>query len=125
MRALTSVTKKINLLTNDEDLRQELWLYYLEGNPFDTLSEHFNVLKRRIPEQKSIDRIAYDLIKSPLSDNTAKTLQYLTELEKSIILMLLLDRDLSDISKEKNISEIKVQQMVNNIKRNSNWNRIE
>jgi hypothetical protein len=32
----------INELTEDEDLRQELWLYLLEGNSVFTLVDHFH-----------------------------------------------------------------------------------
>lgn len=34
-RILGYMTQEINRLTSDEDIRQELWLYFLEGNsPF-------------------------------------------------------------------------------------------
>jgi hypothetical protein len=34
--------RTINNLTEDEDVRQELWLYILEGNSFFTLTEYFH-----------------------------------------------------------------------------------
>ena len=34
--------RTINGLTEDEDLRQELWLYLLEGNSVFTLVDHFH-----------------------------------------------------------------------------------
>ena len=36
--------RTINKLTNDEDIRQELWLYLLEGNSVFTLVEHFHTI---------------------------------------------------------------------------------
>ena len=36
--------RKINSLTEDEDLRQELWLYILEGNSPFTLNEFYQKL---------------------------------------------------------------------------------
>ena len=34
------IAREIQNLTNDEDLRQELWIYILEGNSFFTLKEY-------------------------------------------------------------------------------------
>ena len=34
--------RTINTLTKDEDLRQELWLYLLEGNSVFTLVDYFH-----------------------------------------------------------------------------------
>ena len=36
------IQRTINNLTEDEDVRQELWLYILEGNSVFTLTEHFH-----------------------------------------------------------------------------------
>lgn len=38
------VMTEINRLTNDEDLRQELWLFFLEGNSPFLFKEHLNKL---------------------------------------------------------------------------------
>lgn len=35
------LARTINELTNDEDVRQELWLYLLEGNSVFTIKDHF------------------------------------------------------------------------------------
>lgn len=44
-RILGWVAQEINRLTNDEDLRQELWLYFLEGNSPFTLELKLNSMK--------------------------------------------------------------------------------
>jgi len=37
--------RTINSLTEDEDIRQELWLYILEGNSAFTLIEYFHKIQ--------------------------------------------------------------------------------
>lgn len=40
------IERTINDLSKDQDVRQELWLYILEGNsPFELQSHYENVLK--------------------------------------------------------------------------------
>jgi hypothetical protein len=42
------IAREIQHLTNDEDLRQELWIHILEGNSICSLEDHLNeLLKRR------------------------------------------------------------------------------
>lgn len=37
--------REINHLTNDEDLRQELWLHFLEGNSLLSFQEYLQILQ--------------------------------------------------------------------------------
>ena len=46
------VMKEINRLTKDDDLRQELWLYFLEGNSPFTFQEYLS----QILEQQEIEK---------------------------------------------------------------------
>jgi hypothetical protein len=39
-KILSCVAREIHRLTNDEDLRQELWLYFLEGHSPFTFEEY-------------------------------------------------------------------------------------
>ena len=39
-KILGYIAREINLLTNNEDHRQELWLYFLEGNSPFTFQEY-------------------------------------------------------------------------------------
>lgn len=42
------IAREIQHLTNDEDLRQELWIYVLEGNSILSLEDHLKeLLKKR------------------------------------------------------------------------------
>ena len=37
--------REINRLTKDEDLRQELWLHFLEGNSLFSFEDHLKTVK--------------------------------------------------------------------------------
>lgn len=41
------IAREIQHLTNDEDLRQELWIHVLEGNSILTLEDHLKELLAR------------------------------------------------------------------------------
>lgn len=46
------LARTINALTKDEDLRQELWLYLLEGNSAFTIIDHYHKISfsRKLPK---------------------------------------------------------------------------
>lgn len=56
-RILEYITQQINSLTEDEDLRQELWLYFLEGNSPFSLKIKLSSIK--VENKKHSDVIAY------------------------------------------------------------------
>lgn len=56
-RILGYIAQKINRLTNDEDLRQELWVFFLEGNSPFLLEHKLNSIK--IENMKHDDTIMY------------------------------------------------------------------
>lgn len=41
------IMKEINRLTNDEDLRQELWIFFLEGNSPFYFKEHLIIMQEK------------------------------------------------------------------------------
>jgi hypothetical protein len=38
------IAREINRLTNDEDLRQDLWLFFLEGNSPFSFKDHLGTI---------------------------------------------------------------------------------
>lgn len=50
-RILGFVAQEINRLTNDEDLRQELWIYFLEGNSPFTLESELNSIREKLKKE--------------------------------------------------------------------------
>lgn len=53
-KILGYVAQEINRLTSDEDLRQELWIYFLEGNSPFLLERQLNSIKNKKKEDKNI-----------------------------------------------------------------------
>ena len=49
-------TRVINGLTKDEDLRQDLWLYLLEGNSIFTIIDRFQKISLKESIYKSMER---------------------------------------------------------------------
>ena len=41
------IAREIHKLTNDPDLRQELWLFFLEGNSFSSFKSHLSYLQNK------------------------------------------------------------------------------
>lgn len=56
-KILGYVAQEINRLTNDEDLRQELWIYFLEGNSPFSLEQKLKSLKNK--ERKHDEKVMY------------------------------------------------------------------
>ena len=53
-RILGYVSQEINRLTSDEDLRQELWLFFLEGNSPFSLKKHLARIQKRNMQDSNI-----------------------------------------------------------------------
>jgi len=54
-RILGYVSQEINRLTSDEDLRQELWLFFLEGNsPFSLKNQLTHIQERDLQDANII-----------------------------------------------------------------------
>ena len=47
-RILSFVAQEINRLTEDEDLRQELWVYFLDGHSPFLLQERLIAIKEKV-----------------------------------------------------------------------------
>ncbi len=56
-RILGYVAQEINRLTSDEDMRQELWLYFLEGNSPFSLED--KLVSIRNEDKKRTNIMAY------------------------------------------------------------------
>jgi hypothetical protein len=115
------VSSLINCLTNDEDLRQELWVHYLSGNPVDTFASHIKKIKSDFNDDESIKQAIWNTISNPPSDKFLDTLNKFTDFEKSIIVLLALGVSVSAISQHKGISEVRIKQTISSIRYNAVW----
>lgn len=117
------IASLINSLTNDEDKRQQLWVYYLSSNDALSLPAHLKTLQEEEKLQKDLDTL-WALIASKPAFKVLNILDSFTDLERSIIALLMLGLDLDTISKYKLISPVRLKQVIMCIKNNSNWNKL-
>jgi len=53
-RILGYIAQEINRLTSDEDLRQELWIFFLEGNSPFCLADKLALIKKQHNKEASV-----------------------------------------------------------------------
>jgi hypothetical protein len=118
---MEAVGTLINCLTNNEDLRQDLWVHYLSGNPTDSLVTHLQKISDDYSEDLKVKHAIWQLISSPLSEKFPDFLSSFTEFEQSIICLLMLGLSIQQISKHEGISEVRIRQTVSSIRYNVVW----
>jgi DNA-directed RNA polymerase specialized sigma subunit len=105
--------KVINLLTDNEDHRQDLWVYYLSGAQYQSFPDFLNK-KQHLDTEKTIISQIWDF----MNQNNPKLLELLQDLpdeSRSVVLLLLLDNDTPAISRYKGISQVRVQRIINRV----------
>lgn len=116
------VSNLINCLTNDEDLRQDLWVCYLSGTPVESFESRLERLKVEYSDDIELRESIWQLIKNPPSEALSTTLEKnFTDYERSIICCLMLGLEVSKISYIKGISEVRIRQSIATIRYNSCW----
>jgi DNA-directed RNA polymerase specialized sigma24 family protein len=119
-----SIHSKINCLTNDEDKRQELWLHYLSSNKLDNIEKYLNNISKKEAIEYLIQRKIWLLTKYNKSNRFHDFLLKLSNVEKSVITLLALGLSITEISEYKNITEIRIQQVISVIKENDCWKEL-
>jgi hypothetical protein len=122
VRSLDEVSNTINYLTNDEDVKQDLWVHYLSGKPIESLDAQLIRIKAEYTEDQYLQNAIWHLIKNPPSEPLLVLMaSNFSEYERSIICMLMLGLNSSDISHIKGISEVRIKQTLATIRYNSVW----
>jgi hypothetical protein len=118
---LTLIKQLINDLTDDEDLRQELWLHFLSGHPSPTFIQKLEVLSiyRRVVEDFHVQVAAF--IHHPLPPSVERALEILAPIERQIIYLLICGLSPEDIAKYKDIGVISVYQTISSIRSSPSW----
>jgi hypothetical protein len=111
----------INHLTEDNDLRQDLWVHYLSGNPMDSLSTHLEDIVNEYSDEEQVKSTVWQLMNNPPSEDFITMLDSFTEFEKSIICSLMLGFTVEHISRRRGISEVRLRQTISSIRYNPLW----
>ncbi len=118
---METVGTLINCLTNNEDLRQDLWVYYLSGNPVEALPSYLQKISVDYSEDIQIKYNLWHMMNSDMSERFPEFLNYFSDFEQSMICRLMLGLSISQISEYEGISEVRIRQTVSNLRYNIAW----
>lgn len=121
----TLVNNLINCITGDEDFRQELWVHYLNGNSIETFSSHLEKIKVEYSDDQALKSSIQQMLQNPPSDKLMSILEKLTDLERSVVCLLILGVEVTDISKLKSISEVRIRQVIVTLRYNDIWSKTD
>lgn len=116
------IQRKIETLSQDEDERQDLWVAYLEDPYFD-LSSRFIEIKSRNDANDTILSNLINYLQSPPTSEMLELLDNFTELERSVMILLVIGFTKEQVSKYKMIEMLRLQQMINNISTHPIWEK--
>ena len=125
MKSTTEVSNLINCLTHDEDLRQDLWVYYLSGNSVDTFSFYLRKLlitREDIAIQQQICNSVWLILQDPTAMEFSSFLDNFSNFERSVMCLLAIGLTVEQIAEYKGISPIRIRQTLYTIRYNSMWN---
>ena len=121
MKTTAEVSHLINCLTNNDDLRQELWVYYLDGNPVESFANHLEKMAATLEEDAIVRDSLWNLLKNPPNIEFQSFLENFTDFERSLIIVLMLGLTVERISEHKGISQVRIRQAITAIRYNSSW----
>jgi len=116
------IQRKIETLSQDEDERQDLWVAYLEDPYFD-LSSRFIEIKNRNDANDIILSNLINYLQSPPTSEMLELLDNFTDLERSVMILLVIGFTKEQVSKYKMIEMLRLQQMINNISTHPIWEK--
>ena len=117
----TEMVSFINRLTTDKDEQQELWIHYLENNDLSALSTHLSQIREQYSEEELLQIAVWRQIEHPSDFNLQWIFDHFTDLEQSVIHLLILGVSLSDIASVKTIGVNRLRHIVHVIQQNSAW----
>jgi len=112
--------KIIEGLTKDEDIKQDLWLQYIDNNQIDLSPSQLSIDDDQDPVLR---QAMWRLIKQPPSDRLMKVLENLSDFERKIVFMLMLGISTEKIAKYRGTSEVRIKQAISAIRYNKSWIR--
>lgn len=108
-------------LTNDEDLRQDLWVHYLSGHSIETFSSFLEKIKIEYSQEDAIRESIHYFLTNPPTDRFFSILNEFSEFERSLICCLMFGLTISQISAYQGISEVRIRQTLSVIRYNNLW----
>lgn len=115
----------INHLTTDNDERQELWLLYLENGDISALSVYLEQIRNQYSEDELLQVTVWKRLEHPSDFNLQWIFNHFTDLEQSVIQLLVLGVALQQISSIKNLGINKLRHIIAVIRENPAWKELD
>lgn len=121
---LMTTKRLIENLTDDEDLRQELWVHFLSGyNSSSFVSKLETIYLQQAILLDYQTKIA-NYLRFPLSTELESALNMLAPLEASILTMVALGFSVDQIARYKDICPIRLNQLILSIRGSNVWEKL-
>ncbi len=115
----------INHLTTDNDERQELWLRYLENGDISALSVYLEQIRNQYSEDELLQVTVWKQLERPSDFSLQWIFSHFTDLEQSVIQLLILGVALQQISSIKNVGINKLRHIITVIRENPAWKELD
>ena len=115
----------INHLTTDNDEQQELWVHYLENSDISALSEYLTHIREQYSEDELLQITVWKKLDNPSDFNLQWVFDHFTDLEQSVIQLLILGTSLQDISSIKSIGLMRLRHVIAIIRENPAWKELD
>lgn len=118
------VSQIINCLTNNEDQRQDLWVYYLNGHSPSTFASYLDKLNKEYASSSELQQLLWDVFVNPPSDRFKQLLTNFSDIEQSVVCLLALGLSVTEVSGYKAIAEIRIRHVISVVKENDCWEEL-
>lgn len=124
MSPTDQVSQLINCLTKDEDQRQDLWVHYLSGHSPSTFVTYLDQLNKELSMDCELQPLLWEAFHNPPSDKFKNLLNNFSEIEQSVVCLLALGLTVSELSRYKRISEIRIRHVIFIVKEKECWEEL-
>ncbi len=125
MKQTAELVGLIDRLTTDNDERQELWAHYLENSDVSALSDYLEHIRKQYSEEELLQITVWKKLENPSDFNLQWIFDNFTDLEQSIIQLLILGVTVQQISSIKNIGLMRLRHVISVICENPAWEEFD
>lgn len=115
----------IDRLTTDKDEQQELWVRYLENSDVSALSDYLAEIRKQYSEEQLLQITVWRKLENPSDFNLQWIFDNFTDLEQSILHLLIMGVTLQDISSIKSIGPARLRHVISIIRENKAWKELD
>lgn len=124
MESTDQIKNTINSLTIDEDERQELWIYHLNGHPSSAFAEYLDLIRQEYVQDLEFQQKLKQTINNTYPIQFHDLLNQFSLVEQSIMCLLALGLTPVEISWYKNIAEVRIRQAISVIRKHECWKTV-